>query len=207
MQETSNIESIDIVTLPEQTCDKKREDLEELKEIERTIGIGLTTFLAIGYSLTLIREKRLYRHEYKTFDEYLWKRWKLKRSHGYRLIQASEFENRFSQMSPQGDIRLPNEERGIRAILKFENDKQLEVLCKANELAGSAPVLSKHVQAAIKELGFAASSKLNRTTVRERTPRVQDLLTSLRSAIISGNKAEALLQYVEKIEQALLRRS
>ena len=42
----------------------------ELRRLEARVEIGLKAFWEIGQALSQIRDKRLYRENYKTFEEY-----------------------------------------------------------------------------------------------------------------------------------------
>jgi hypothetical protein len=55
------------------------QEQREFAHAERTIARGLKSFLAVGMALKEIRDKRLYRQHYDTFEEYVWRRWELRR--------------------------------------------------------------------------------------------------------------------------------
>ena len=56
---------------------------------ESIIERGLKTFVEVGGALLAIRESKLYRQEYGTFEEYCQERWGLKERQAYRLMDAS----------------------------------------------------------------------------------------------------------------------
>ena len=95
----------------------------ELKEREAVIARGLKTFVDVGTQLTAIRDKRLYRAEYGTFDEYCQGRWGMSPKYGYRLINAAKIVN---NSSPTGDI-LPSSERQARPLARLNADEQRTV--------------------------------------------------------------------------------
>jgi len=51
------------------------EEQEALQQYEAVIEKGLQTFYEVGQALAFIREKKLYRAEYKTFEDYCRERW------------------------------------------------------------------------------------------------------------------------------------
>src|SRR5688572_46882 len=57
---------------------------------EGVIERGLQTFYAVGAALLAIRDTRLYRANYETFEQYCFQRWKMSRIHAHRLMEASE---------------------------------------------------------------------------------------------------------------------
>ena len=60
-----------------------------LEYYERIIETGVKTFVEVGHALTVIRDQRLYREHYATFDAYVRKRWDLERTYAHRIIEAS----------------------------------------------------------------------------------------------------------------------
>jgi hypothetical protein len=61
-----------------------------LAELERTIELGLQTFVEVGDALAEIREKRLYRASHGTFESYCRERWGFVASRARQLIAAAE---------------------------------------------------------------------------------------------------------------------
>ena len=58
-------------------------------QLEATIERGMQTFVEVGLALMEIRDGRLYRAEFGTFEEYCQERWGWERRHAYRLIDAA----------------------------------------------------------------------------------------------------------------------
>lgn len=75
-------------------------EAERLEHLEAVIADGLQTFIRVGEALAEIRDRRLYRVEHCTFEDYCRARWGWSRQHAYRQIQAAEVAR---QMSPMGD--------------------------------------------------------------------------------------------------------
>jgi hypothetical protein len=69
-------------------------------------------FAVAGKALQVIRDGRLYRGEYGTFEEYVETRWDMSRAQAYRLIDAWPLAVR---LSPMGDTTL--NERQVRELL------------------------------------------------------------------------------------------
>ena len=61
-----------------------------LAELENTINDNIEGFFKVGYALREIRDKRLYRADYDTFEEYCSDRWDLGRQIAHRQISAIE---------------------------------------------------------------------------------------------------------------------
>lgn len=64
-------------------------EVDRKAQLEATIERGMQTFVEVGLALMEIRDGRLYRAEYGTFEEYCQERWGWERRHAYRLIDAA----------------------------------------------------------------------------------------------------------------------
>lgn len=60
-----------------------------LAQAEAVIERGIKTFLEVGEALTQVRDNRLYRAEFSTFEEYAERRWGFTKTHANRLVAAS----------------------------------------------------------------------------------------------------------------------
>ncbi len=65
------------------------DEAAQLTEHEAVIDRGLNTFVEVGNALYAIREKRLYRGEYGTFEDYCRNRWGMGRDYADRMITAA----------------------------------------------------------------------------------------------------------------------
>lgn len=95
----------------------------KLEECEEVISRGLKTFNEVGEALLSIRDCRLYRPGFSTFEDYCRERWDLKERQAYRLMDAAKVMFNLqscpigqllpvlsatcveSEMSPIGDIQ------------------------------------------------------------------------------------------------------
>jgi len=73
---------------------------KRLIELEKVIEAGQQTFIEVGTALAEIRDARLYKADYKTFENYCVSKWGFKRAHAYRLIAAAGIAK---DLSPNGD--------------------------------------------------------------------------------------------------------
>ena len=81
-------------------------EAQTLAHYEAIIARGLKTFVEVGQALLAIREQKLYREAYGTFEDYLRQRWDLSRSYAHRLIDAAEVTER---LLPVGNLLPVNE--------------------------------------------------------------------------------------------------
>ena len=93
----------------------------KLENCEAIIEEGLQTFIDVGSALFTIRDEKLYRRDYDTFESYCLERWSIKRAHAYRLIDASKV---VENLSPIGDI--PKTESQCRELGKLPDEEQAE---------------------------------------------------------------------------------
>ena len=109
-----------------------------LETIEAVIRRGQKTFVEIGAALATIRDERLYRSDFSTFQEYCKERWSWDSNYARRLISAAEVV----QSVPIGTV---SSESQARELAKVEHSKREEVLAKAAE---SGSVTAKSIKAA-----------------------------------------------------------
>jgi hypothetical protein len=64
-------------------------EIDELNKLEGVIKQGLHAWWEVGIALCIVRDKRLYRDRYKTFDDYCQQRWKIGRRYADKLILDS----------------------------------------------------------------------------------------------------------------------
>jgi hypothetical protein len=108
------------------------DESKRLIELEITVEAGRQTFIAVGTALAEIRDTRLYKADFATFDDYCNKRWGFSRTHAHRLIEAASVA---TGMLPTGNI--PNE-RTARELAKVPAAKRETVVKAATAKAKSA---------------------------------------------------------------------
>lgn len=62
----------------------------ELRHLETMISRGWQTFIQVGEALNQINEKRLYREDFRTFEEYCQKVWKWSRQRAYQMMDGAK---------------------------------------------------------------------------------------------------------------------
>lgn len=103
------------------------EESRDLVRLEGIVEAGLQTFVEVGEALAEIRDRKLYRVEHATFDDYLKTKWKISRSWACRQIQAAETV----RMLPTGN--KPTAERHIRPLGKLPPEQRAEAWQEAVE--------------------------------------------------------------------------
>lgn len=118
---------------------------DTLVECEKIIEAGQQTFVEVGLAIAKIRDKRLYRVGYKTFDEYCEKRWGWTRQRASQLIQSAAVV----QALPPKVSTVVDSEWTAREVAKVEPERRAAVV---KEAAKSGAVTAKTVKAAVGKL-------------------------------------------------------
>ncbi len=137
-----------------------KQEVDDLEIYEGVINEGLPKFLAVGEALYLIREKKLYRMQYKTFAEYCEKRFGLSRQNAYLQIAAAEVTENLSSNGLQ--IPAGTTERVLRPLANQTAEVQVEAWKLAQTKAAGKKLSGKDIEDALKEvLGEAAQQKID----------------------------------------------
>lgn len=154
----------------------------ELKDIIRE---NLIACFDVGAALLEIRNSKLYRQDFDTFEEFCQVQYKIGKSSAYRLIEASEVR---AKLEPEQAELVTNESQA-RALANVPPEKREEVLAKA---AANGPVTAASIEQAAKpppkpkkpvdpieldRTGFPIPAKL--LPFWHRASEVQGLLTSI----------------------------
>jgi hypothetical protein len=115
---------------------------KQLTECEAVIEKGWQTAVNVGRALLDIRDLKLYRKAFKSFEDYCRQRWGFMRAHAYRLIDAAGVAQ---NLSPIGDIPQPTHESQLRPLAPLEPEQQREVWKEAVETADGEPT-AKHIE-------------------------------------------------------------
>ena len=131
-----------------------------LEYYERIIETGVKTFVEVGHALTVIRDQRLYREHYATFDAYVRKRWDLERTYAHRIIEASEVVDR---LLSAGNM-VPVNEAQARPLASLPPEQQAEVWQEAVQTAPPSGITAKHVQETVKRAKAIGTTRPNAKT-------------------------------------------
>jgi len=119
-----------------------------LDQCEAIIARGLRTFIEVGTALMAIRNSRLYRERYSTFEIYLQARWpELSSRRAYQLMEAATVVQNVNHGS-----QMPTSERHVRPLAKLEPEQQRIAWERALESAPNGKVTAAHVQRVVDQL-------------------------------------------------------
>lgn len=95
---------------------------DELSRCEAAITRGLQTFFEVGAALVTIRNQRLYRAEYATFEAYCRERWEMGRNYMNKIVAAHEVVAHLGTIVPKN--QLPANESQVRPLVKLDPAQQ-----------------------------------------------------------------------------------
>lgn len=123
---------------------------ESLRRYEETIEHGLKTFVAVGNALIYIRNGRLYREEYTTFEAYCDEKWGFTGRKARYLMGAAKT---VAGLAESGTIvPLPENEAQARPLIGLPPEQQVEAWQRAAETAPAGGVTAAHVQSVVDEM-------------------------------------------------------
>jgi|ERR1043165_2526294 hypothetical protein len=179
---------------------------KELAACEAVIENGWQAFVEVGRSLTVIRDHKLYRAEYDTFETYCRAKWQYGKSHIYRLIGAAET---CLCLSAVADIPVPTHEAQVRPLLGLEPEKIQAVWKTAIQKAGGEIITEKLVRKAMAAVLGTSSGQIPKTS-NKHSNKHQDLGEALKilgrteDAVRARANAKAILAMLAQIKGHLL---
>lgn len=145
---------------------------EELARYEGTIYEGLSTFFEVGKALIEIRNRKLYRVDYRTFEQYCRERWNISRAHAYRMIDAAEVVD---NLSPNRGQILPANELQARALKAAPPEQRQEIWQKAIDASNGSQPTAKQITHVIQtELPLSEPEPEPESEPLIRSPQVYD---------------------------------
>ena len=119
----------------------------ELSSLEATVERSLKAFWEIGQALRQIRDRRLYRQDFSTFEDYCTNRWEMSRRWAYQLIEAATvYEN-----VRHGAQILPANERQLRPLTALPSQEQPRAWAQAVSTARNGKLTAFHVARVVEE--------------------------------------------------------
>ena len=158
-----------------------------LCELERIIQKGKDTFVEVGTALAEIRDSRIYRATFKTFEDYCQKRWEFNRDYVNKIIRAADVIANLDTM-----VSKPESERQARPLAKLPAAEQPAAWTKAQEKAKDEgkPVAARHVEAAVAEVMAKTEPETVVVDGTDEEPRDSERISLLKSTWNKASKRE-----------------
>lgn len=122
---------------------------DRLATLESVIERGMGTFVDVGSALLAIRDERLYRLSYPSFERYAKDRWNITRGRAYQLVTAG-------LMYTQVDIQ---NERQARELKKLETPTERQIAWALAKEAGAEIAPGKDVPTVAVKIAVEAVSE------------------------------------------------
>lgn len=160
--------------------------LAESKQLIQCERVIKDSFFSAGEALMTIRDKKLYRADFDSFEEYCLEKWGYTRQRGYQLIESWKTLNSL----PEKCQPLVDNERQMRALAQIPEEKR-EAVLKKIEKSGE-DITAKSIGAAapkprpsppVKAPEIIHKDKIGRVIPRDVVPiwlraqEIQDLMT------------------------------
>jgi hypothetical protein len=147
-------------------------EVERLKSLEGVIGRGKKAFIEVGLALREIRDSRLYKVKYKTFDAYVQERWDFSRIRAHQLIDAAEVVENVKNFK-QNDS-APAKESHAFQLAKLPAEEQAEVWEEVTRT--TATPTAKVIQGVVEKRIEAKQAKADqsRPSTKVATPKAQE---------------------------------
>jgi hypothetical protein len=153
---------------------------------EQTIRQDIRAFLRVGIALTAIRDNRLYREQFATFEEYCHTKWKLPRAEAYRLMTAAGVVLHLDTDEP------PTTVAQTLALKEVPEAERAETWKKAKTLAHNGKVKAPHIRLAANH----QTGKVETLDRREWYPRLLSAVEQMRDLLTAfyGAGGESALE-------------
>ncbi len=182
----------------------QKREISRLKKCEDVIGRNLKEFFEVGKALATIKNDRLYREEYKTFEQYCKEKWDFGRKRAYQFINASDT---FEKMSTIVDIPLPKNEAQIRPLLRVPEEKITQTWQEFIHENGAEAFSAKDISKFVKQKNGTPKTpkrKSNKNSTSKNqslglTFELSNLVKELKQISIQYQENESLQLIVEKL--------
>lgn len=174
-----------------------------LSALEEVLHRNLDAFYEAGAALAEIREKRLYREMYDTFEAYCDLRWNMTRQRAYQLMSTTQLRQ---ALSTQVDI-LPVNERQVRALAQAPPAQRDDAWARAVAGANGGQPSASDVALAVDRLAAEAQGALSPAARQELLSAEEGHeLRQKGRAIVASDDAERrardMERLIERIRQA-----
>ena len=127
----------------------------DLDRHERIIARSISSFFEVGEALVDIRDRRLWRGAYESFEDYCDRRWHFTTRRARQLIAGAKVVKNLAGASAKAEngttVPLLNE-RSAREVAKAPEEKQAEVVARAAAKANGKAPTAKQVREAVEEV-------------------------------------------------------
>jgi hypothetical protein len=182
---------------------KEKLDVTErgkLRKLEAIVAEGISSFIVVGEALKEIREGKLYRESYKTFDKYVSERWGFEKSRAYQLIDASDTNKKVSTIVEEIERASEIKNEGqLRELKDVPADSVAPVIERAGKIAGDDKITASDLKQAKIEILEQAEPEPDWLDVDDDEPIAKptkpksDVPPEIQEALANGKYHQSLL--------------
>jgi hypothetical protein len=155
---------------PAQIQDDPADDpAAQLASLEDIIARGVNACFEAGDALSEIRDRRLYRQRFQSFEEYLAKHWQMSRRRAYELISAAQVRRTLCAIAHTG--LLPDHESQVRPLASLVPAKQQLAWRTATEISAGQQPTAAQVRRAVQMQNPKSPAEQTRTPFHEEVER------------------------------------
>jgi len=191
--------------IPPQMPPLSQAEKQQLDCCETVIDRGWRTFVQVGEALTLIRNGRLYRQEFPSFEVYCREKWQYGKSQAYYLIGAARV---MLHLSKTPDLPYPTHESQVRHLIGLTPDNIRRAWKRAVTLAPESAVTAKIVRQAALELSPPGRKPEQRTNpfagdIRRTWDDIWQQLNEMENALDQGDPPELVGNHLRHLKGRL----
>jgi len=136
---------------------------KQLEECEIIIASGWNNFVKVGRALATIRDQKLYRQRFTSFEEYCTAKWHYTRYYAYRLIDAAQTTQVLLTIV---NILPPTNEAQVRPLIGLGPEEAKTAWTNAVKAAEGKPITAKLVLAAARPFRLGLAEQAAKQSVR-----------------------------------------
>lgn len=183
-----------------------REESREFERLDEIVASGLRSIVDAAVALETIRDQRLYREKFPTFEEYCQKHLDLTRQYANRLIRAGKVRLEMETIVSSKVLELadlPQSESVLYELRRVDGaEEKCQVYSEAMMDAGDAPPTAAQVREVIdRTYGVSPQPKPARVAHGNRAQRAIDCLDKYEDDVKTGKMTPSA--FIKALRRAL----
>lgn len=178
------------------------------QKLDKAVQSGIGAFVVVGMALKEIRDSKLYRDHYRTFEEYVQERHDISRRRGYELIDAAETVHHLEVCA--NCAQTPANEGQCRALADLPLDQRAaaweEVVQRSEETGERITArLIASVVGQDSQRQSRAASRITASDLDKRITKLEEAFRGLPSRKLQEAFVDKLQHLVSELEEWLER--
>lgn len=181
-----------------------KEQKDHFNKLNSTVKKAAKSFIDAGMALYEIRSNKLYRENYKTFEEYCQAVHSISRQYANSLVRAGKATRELETIVSKNNLPLPHNESQVRELLRVpDKEERAAVYESALELVDgdvellTAEVIRNEVE---KKPGMAVMKNVTpRSTPSHRLKEAKGIVVEIEDALGKGESLKALIERLKTV--------